>query len=442
MRAKALCSIRFITLLTLLLTTVSFTTACTTLNTRDDYAASTRDLQQDYSQPGKAVADLPVNEIGTFINLMERTYLSLLAGNPDIDDLIKYSHKIDNQVRYKVSKEIKSLFYVETPEGYYASEHEIIWMHLLLSWGFSIRKDFENATVEAKIASHLLQSEWSPEGRFDDPFIRIMLGSLWAMTGDWENARVDFRAAYKLDSKLKWAMNLANMDKKPDKLIVILGGTGPESRWNPDSDRSGIRGYRDIVFDPSGKKSRLLIKSGNGSAREMQITPDSAKWYIRHFERNNAINEVIADTKYVQKAVATGVEGTVIISAGVLAGVAIMGGGVGLSAIIIYIAIEGNSAELFGAGLLIAAGGFKWGASVISDSADTAAKEAKSNLDESNSYRFVRFLPEYAWLNWNTGPKSSTFQLFKDINEEPVLEVDFDSKAINGVFIGFYPDCY
>ncbi|HNX60699.1 MAG TPA: hypothetical protein PKK43_16465, partial [Spirochaetota bacterium] len=174
-------SIRFITLLSILLTSVSFTTACTTLNKREDYAASTRELKLSYPYPERALADLPVNEKGTFIDLMERTYLSLLAGNPDIDELLKYSHKIDNQVQYKVSKEIKSLFYIETPEGYYASEHEIIWMHLLLSWGFSMRKDFENASVEAKIASHLLQSEWSPEGRFDDPFIRIMLGALWAM---------------------------------------------------------------------------------------------------------------------------------------------------------------------------------------------------------------------------------------------------------------------
>ena len=344
-------------------------------------------------------------------------------------------------MRYKVSKEIKSLFYVETPEGYYASEHEIIWMHLLLSWGFSMRRDFENATVEAKIASHLLQSEWSPEGAFDDPFIRIMLGSLWAMTGDWENARVDFRAAYKLDNKLKWAQTLANMDKKPAQLIVILGGTGPEPRWNPGSDRSGIRGYRDIVFDSSAKKSNLLVRNAKGTFRETEMTPDSAKWYIRHFERNNAINEIIADTKYVQKAVATGVEGTVIISAGVLAGVAIMAGGVGLSAVIIYVAIKATSEGLFGAGLLIAAGGFKWGASVISDSADIAAKEAKSNLDESDSYRFVRFLPEYAWLNWNMSPKSDNIQIYRPRSEITVIEIDLTEKAINGVYIGFYSDC-
>jgi hypothetical protein len=422
----------------IVLLTAVFSSACSSLNTRTDYWPARDELRRNY--PENALAKLPKNEKGTFIDLMERTYLSLLTGNPDIDPLLRYSKKIDNQVRYKVSKEIKSLFFIETPEGYYASEHEIIWMHMLLSWGFSLRHDYESACVEAKIASNLIASEWSHEGAFDDPFMRIVLGSLWAMAGDWENARVDFRAAHKLDNKLKWALILANMDSKPERLVIILGGTGPEPRWNPKNDRSGIRGYRNIAFDGSGLKSDLRIREKNGRPSLMHKTPDSSPWYVRHFERNNSINEVISDTKYAQKAIATGVEGAIIISAGVVIGVAVITGGIGLGAGLIYLAIEAESEGLASAGILVISGGCKWGASIISDSAKTAESEAKSNLDESTDYRYVRFLPEYAWINWTGKPQKSVLHLYRKTKDSPALEIDITEKLINGVYIGFFAD--
>ncbi|HEY1407020.1 MAG TPA: hypothetical protein VF857_10460, partial [Spirochaetota bacterium] len=313
---------------------ILFFNSCASYNTKEDYFSSKNYLSS--GDPKMAIDVLPVKEKGTFIDLMERCYLNLLAGNPDIDGLLKYSKKIDNQVRYKVSREVKSLFYVETPEGYYASEHEIIWMHLLLSWGFSMRHDYENAGVEAKIASNLLSMDWSPEGRFDDPLLRIILGSLWAMAGNWDDARVDFRAAYKLDPKLAWAKTLADMDKKPARLVIVLGGVGPEPRVNPNSDKRGIRGYRDIAFEGTGAKSPLLMKEPDGQSSMMNMTPDSSFWYRRHFERNNEISEVIGDTKYTQKAVVGYTAETVIITTGIVAGVAVFGVGVGLAGAIVY----------------------------------------------------------------------------------------------------------
>ena len=88
MRIKSLHFIRFTALISILLIPIMFSTACSSLNTREDYAASTRNLKQEYAHPEKALENLPVNEKGTFIDLMERTYLNLLAGNPDIDGLL------------------------------------------------------------------------------------------------------------------------------------------------------------------------------------------------------------------------------------------------------------------------------------------------------------------------------------------------------------------
>ena len=45
---------------------------------------------------------------------------------------------------------LKHFFYLETPEGYYASEHEVIWLHMLLSWGYSMQGKYDKAYVEAK----------------------------------------------------------------------------------------------------------------------------------------------------------------------------------------------------------------------------------------------------------------------------------------------------
>ncbi|MBN2039465.1 MAG: hypothetical protein JW864_05455 [Spirochaetes bacterium] len=229
---------------------------CSTLLTRKDYSASVK-AHNEWDIQG-AIKYFPKGEKGSFITTMEKTYLKLLSGDSDIDALIAYSSSIDNQIRYKASREIKSLFYQETPEGYYASEHEIIWMHLLLSWGFSMRGRFENAYTEAKICSNLLSNNWSEEGRFDDPFIRVMLASMWAMCGEWEEAQVDFRAAYRLDNSFKWANQLADRKSAPANLIIILGGTGPQPEWNPDIEKNPFRGFRGIKFNGQGVKSKLI----------------------------------------------------------------------------------------------------------------------------------------------------------------------------------------
>jgi len=174
---------------------------------------------------------------------------------------------------------------LETPEGYYASEHEIIWLHLLLSWGYSMRNEREKAYVEAKICANLLSNEWSDEGRFDDPFIRILLAAMWTMCGEWEEAQVDFRAAYKLDKSMQWANTLGDMKKAPDKLIIILGGPGPVPEWDPDLKSNPIRGYREIKFHPRGIKSNLVLKDKNNYNINLYLTPDSSYWYNAIYKR-------------------------------------------------------------------------------------------------------------------------------------------------------------
>jgi hypothetical protein len=417
--------------------------ACaTTYNLKSDYEGSVAALSE--GRPEQAKESLPVKEKGSFIDLMEKTYLNLLAGKPEINDLFRYSKKIDNQVRYKVSRELKSFFYVETPEGYYASEHEIIWMHMLLSWGFSMKKDFSSAAVEAKIASNLLSMEWSPEGRFDDPFMRVFLGCMWAMAGEWEDARVDFRMAAKLDKNLAWAQSLSDLDKKPERISIVLGGVSVEPVWKSfDNDHTGIRGIRNISFTGSGMKSDLSIRQGTDRFHIMNRTPDSSYWYKRHFDRNNEISNLIEDTKYSQKMVATAVKGTAIVTGGAVLGVVIITGGVGIGGALMYwgaVSIANSGGDLIFLGLGIGVYGTVKGVSVISNSVDYAKTEVKKDLDDSDIYRYVRFLPEYSWVDWSTKKEQGALQYTRSKDKELLKQVTPVGNETNGVFIGFYPD--
>jgi hypothetical protein len=163
-----------------------FVNCGTTLLTRQDYRFTRTALEK--KEIDTAVNLFPGGENNSFITSMEKAYLKLIQGKPEIDQLIRYAEKIEKRVRFSASREVKTFFYLETPEGYYASEHEIIWLHMLLSWGYSLRGEYEKAYVEAKVSSDLLSNNWSNEGRFDDPLLRVILGGLWTLCGHWDSS--------------------------------------------------------------------------------------------------------------------------------------------------------------------------------------------------------------------------------------------------------------
>lgn len=411
---------------------------CSTLLTKRDYSLSKKSLKE-WDIEG-AIERFPDGESGGFITTMEKTYLKLLSGNPDIDELIDYSHRIDNQVRVKATRELKSFFYIETPEGYYASEHEIIWMHLLLSWGYSMRGQPDKARVEAKICANLTGREWSEEGKFDDPLIRVMLAAIWAMCGEWVEAQVDFRAAYRIEPSLKWAKTLSGMNRPPADLIIVLGGTGREPEWNPDLKANPFRGFRGIEFRPQGVKSSLVLRDSDNRNFPLEITPDSSYWYKRHFIRNNEMHDIIEDSTYAQKATAGALRGTAVTLAGITTGILVAAGGLALGGGIIVLGLYVESIELASLGLIPIVGGATWGYDIAGDSYRYSVRQSKRDLDVSRTYRFVRFLPEYAWVGWSRNRLKAPVTVFN--KGKPVItskDSDITIK-VNIVSIGFYPD--
>ncbi len=345
---------------------------------------------------------LPLTEGDAFIPLMERTYLALVQGKPEIDALLEYSKKIEERVRYKISRELQFLFYVETPEGYYASEHEIIWMHMLLSWGYSLRGEPDRATIEAKKAALLLEGK-SRQGHFDDPLLRTILGVLWAMCGRWEDARVDFRVAARLDPSMKWAAQLASMDAPPAHLALILTGLGPEPHWDPKLQLNPLRGWRDLRFDLPRDDRRFTVTDAKGRRLPVFVTPDASPWYTRHLVRDHEIHNLIADSRYGQLALFSTAKAGAKSVLGVVLGTTIVILSIAAGGAVIYVAIEAGSGELAVVGAAIAMAGSTWGIELAGDIIDSSHRVSRQELDLSGRYRFVRFLPDRARVVFGAG---------------------------------------
>ena len=382
-----------------LLVLVLLGTGCSqnSLLTRQDYQKSQQDFLRGDAE--SALLDFPRKaEDGTFITTLEQGYLSLIQGKPQIEGLQKQAEALEKRVRYHVSREARNFFYVQTPEDYYASEHEVIWLHFMLSWGYSLQGKYEEACVEARIAGSLLSLPWSPVGHFDDPAMRLFLAGLWTMCGEWQEAQVDLRAAWFLDNSLVWARELAERSQPPSHLFVVLGGPGPEPVWNPELTVNPLRSERQVSFKLRGRKSPLSIADQRGVAIEPHLSPDARNWYERHLARESELHEMILDSAYGKKmAVRGALAGTEIaITSG--AGLAVGVGGTALGAAVMYF---GNSADAVKLGLIIAAASIEQGIQISRQGYKQSTSRLKQELDPTPGYRFVRYLPEYLWMGWS-----------------------------------------
>jgi hypothetical protein len=372
----------------------------TSLLSKQDYQKSQNQFMQGNADD--AYLDFPRGaETGNFITTMEKAYLNLIQGKPQVKLLQQQADALENRVRYHVSREAKTFFYLQTPDDYYAAEHEIIWLHFLLSWSYSLQGKFEKACVEARVASSLLSLPWSPAGHFDDPAMRLFLAGLWTMCGEWREAQVDLRAAWMMDNRLTWAKELSERELAPANLFLVLGGPGPEAVWTPEMRLNPLRSQRQISFKLRGKKSSLAILDRTGLPVITHLSPDASKWYERHLERESELHEIILDSAFGGKATASGAIASTKIAAktglGVLVGIA----GTALGAAISNAGFQSGSDDLVKYGLITAAASITWGWKITSEGYQSSVSEFKQEMDPSVHYRFVRYLPEYLWLGWS-----------------------------------------
>ena len=381
-----------------LLALVMLDSGCSQHNllTKQDYQRSQQDFLR--GDAAKALQDFPRRaEGGTFITTMEQAYLSLIHGKPQIKELEKQANVLEKRVRYHVSRETRNFFYVQTPEDYFASEHEVIWMHFLLSWGYSLQEKYEAACVEARVASSLLSLPWSPEGHFDDPAMRLFLAGLWTMCGEWREAQVDLRAAWYMDNSLTWAKDLAERNQPPANLFMVLGGPGPEPVWNPELTANPLRSERQLNFLLRGRRNPLSISDQHGTAIQPHLSPDAGNWYERHLARESELHELILDSTYGGKAALSGTVAGSKIAAATGMGMVVGIGGSALGAAIIYY----GSGDALYYGLVIAVASIEKGMEISRKEYRKSTRQFKQELDPSTAYRFVRYLPEYLWMGWS-----------------------------------------
>lgn len=367
------------------------------LLTKQDYQKSQQDFVRGDNE--KALLDFPRRaEDGAFITTMEKGYLSLIQGKPQIKGLQKQAAWQENQVRYHVSREARTFFYVQTPEDYYASEHEVIWLHFMLGWGYALQGKYTDACVEARVAGSLLTLPWNPAGHFDDPAMRLFLAGLWTMCGEWREAQVDLRAAWFMDNSLTWAKELAAREYPPANLFMVLGGPGPEVVWNPEWAANPLRSARQVSFKLRGRKSALTIADQRGVVINTHLSPDAGKWYERHLARESELHDLIQDSAYGGKAAVSSAYAGGWIAATTGVGLAVGLGGTALGAAIMY---YGNSVDAIKVGLIIAGGSIGKGIEISQEGYEESTSELKRELDPSTQYRFVRYLPEYLWMGWS-----------------------------------------
>jgi hypothetical protein len=372
----------------------------THLLSKQDYQKSQNQFLQGNADD--AILDFPrYAEVGDFITNMEKAYLNLIQGKPQLKLLQKQVEVLENRVRYHVSREAKTFFYLQTPEDYYASEHEVIWLHFLLSWAYSLQGKYEHACVEARIASSLLSLPWSPTGHFDDPGMRLFLAGLWTMCGDWHEAQVDLRAAWAMDNRLSWARELADRKSAPANLFLILGGPGPEPVWTPEMKINPLRSNRQISFKLRGLKSGLTIIDRSGLIILPYRSPDASKWYERHLERESELHELILDSAFGGKAGTSGAIASSKIAAKTGLGLLVGISGTAFGLAIANTGLRSDSEEAVRYGLVTAAASITWGYKFISEGYKASVHEFKEDVDPSIHYRFVRYLPEYLWLGWS-----------------------------------------
>jgi hypothetical protein len=425
-------------LITLALLIVGTGCSQTVLLSRHDYEKSQANFVK--GDVNEALLDLPGgSEQGTFINAMESGYLSLIQGKAEIKPLQKQAQILENRVRYHVSREAKTFFYLQTPEDYYASEHEVIWLHLLLSWDYSLKGKFEDACVEARVAGSLLSLPWSPVGHFDDPAMRLFLASLWTMCGEWREAQVDLRAAWVMDNSLNWAKELANRDRAPVHLIVVLGGSGPEPIWSPEFTLNPLRSERKVSFLLRGQKSALALADRTGTAIQTHLSPDASNWYARHVARESELHELISDSAYGGKAAVSGAVAAAKITSSTGAGLALGVGGSVVGAAVLYLGAKSNSDALMGIGIGIAGASIRRGWDISRQGYEESTSEFSQKLDPSERYRFVRYLPEYLWMGWSDKPLVYPVTLRTSSAQTTISHPGVNNRGTS-VSIGFLPD--
>lgn len=347
----------------------------------------------DYQQAKMHYPD--VNEL-YFIPTLEYGWISLLNGKVNTEKLVEMSQYLEDTKTVHIENEARRFFFKELDEFYLPAEHEIIMFHMISGLAFAKKGLPEQVCVEAKRAAYYLPGPFINKEDFDDPGIRMMLAALWLYCDNWQQARANLLKASKLSKKYTWAGELARKKIPPKNLAIILKGVGPEVVWKPEKEEAGRWG---LVFITEEKGDPLKITDEHEAITA--FAEPTKTWYIRHFERDTVPRTVLDEVKRTSKVV-VGTAGAITVAAFALIGATIIvAGSIALSAGLIALAGESGSSDAIETAIKFSGHLVMASLYLAKDSTEagttTAGEIYDDHADESENYRFVRFLPSYIY---------------------------------------------
>lgn len=357
----------------------------------------------------KALSEFPKKEKNGFITTVEKNWLGFWVNDVNLNLLQKQTKTFDERKYISISKEAEYFFYQESEDGYIPAEHEVIILHLLNAQIYLTQNKVESAQVELRKANYLFLGFFKfDQNHFDDPALRIWQGALWAASGQWQEAQVDFRRAYEI-TKNTSLLPLLNMKTAPAEMTLSFSGLGPELKWidsqlEPEFIVANSKNQQEASEIPSNESEQI-----SSSKQVMtEVSFSSEAWYKRHIERNHVTRDVLLKSNYMTQflgiktsaaaqSVASYSFTTTLKIIGVAAAVVVTAG-------VLYVAANTTgSGEALG---YIAAAGYGFGSYMWKESEriqdrvnNKIRQEEKEQFEKLRTYRFVRFLPNHISLS-------------------------------------------
>lgn len=326
----------------------------------------------------RTIERFPEGEKNGFIPSVEKSWINLWQGEYNTKPLQKQIETFDERKFTSISREAGYFFTQESEEGYIPAEHEVVILHLISATQFHQLGNTEGAQVELRRASYLLDRVW------DDPSLRVWLGTLWAAMGEWDHAQVDFRRANELypNALLK---QLASA-REPQMLNLHFYGNGPVTKWNDGS------------FEPEFLEDRA-------PQRQTGALISTLPWFKRHTQRNTEIRDVLVKSNYMAQYIGskalTGAEYGLTKSLTI--GIRVIGIAVGaaLLAGVFYLATQAGGASgdvltYLGVGAVgVGVGIYKHGSELDTHLSHKIKEDDERKQRDLRTYRMVRFLPTW-----------------------------------------------
>lgn len=154
-----------------------------------------------------------------------------------------------------VSEEIGKFVVSENLKTYSGEDHERVLIHVFLALSYAGVGNLEDAQVEARRIDELLKIMRDKEKKnyTESAFARYLSGLLWESSGQWDSARIDYEAAYKIDPAFP------GIRQEILRACLASGHTEKLSYW-----KSRFPGEKTPKFDR--KKSELVVLLTYGRA--------------------------------------------------------------------------------------------------------------------------------------------------------------------------------